>query len=142
MRWTEEQLAEYEMKRIGQALRSATVVTPPAVEKQIIRQSSKGLNKTEERFKQEFLEWWLAIGALDEIGEHESIRLKLANGLTYKPDFPTWKGDRLIFYEVKGERTWEDALKSLKVAAHQYRRCDFYLYKYIKGAWTWQKVLP
>jgi hypothetical protein len=121
-------------KAIGQSRREP--------KKQIIRQSRKGLNKTEARFLNEQLKPMLACGFIDEIGEHESIRLKLANGLTYKPDFPTWAGDKLTFYEVKGERMWEDALKSLKVAAHQYRRFRFYLYKYVKGEWTWQEVLP
>ena len=109
---------------------------------QIIRQSRKGLTKPEQLLLAEFLLPMLATGEIDEIGEHESIRLKLANGLTYKPDFPTWKGHKLIFYEAKGERVWEDALKSLKVAAHQYRRFGFWLYKYVKGQWTWQEVLP
>jgi len=114
----------------------------PRRDKQIIRQSRKELTEPERLLLHEFLQPMLAAGEIDEIGEHESIRLKLANGLTYKPDFPTWKGDKLTFYEVKGERVWEDALKSLKVAAHQYRRFGFFLYKYIKGKWTWQEVLP
>jgi hypothetical protein len=110
--------------------------------KQIIKQSRKELTEPERLLLSEFLQPMLAAGEIDEIGEHESIRLKLANGLTYKPDFPTWKDDKLIFYEAKGPRVWEDALKSLKVAAHQYRRFGFYLYKYVKGVWTWQEILP
>jgi hypothetical protein len=109
---------------------------------QIIRQSQKKLTEPERRLRDQFLLPMLAAGEIDEIGEHESIRLAIANGLTYKPDWPTWKGDKLIFYEAKGERIWEDALKSLKVAAHQYRRFGFWLYKYVKGQWTWQEVLP
>jgi hypothetical protein len=109
---------------------------------QIIRQSSKALNMTETRFRNTFLTPWLAAGEIDEVGEHESITLRLANGLRYQPDFPTWKGDKLTFYEVKGERVWEDAIKSLKIAANKYRRFRFIIYKYVKGEWIWQEVLP
>jgi len=126
------------------ARRSAKAVAEPMPHggaTQIIRQSSRGMNKTETRFKLTFLEPMLAAGEIDEIGEHESITLRLANGLRYRPDFPTWKGDKLTFYEVKGAHVWEDALKSLKVAANKYKRCRFFLYKYSGGQWIWQEVL-
>src|SRR5262245_4402461 len=141
---TEEWLAEYQAKRRAAkgGSKAETIVTPPAIAKPIIKQSRKEPTKPERLLKTLFLEPMLAAGKIDEIGEHESIRLKLANGLTYKPDYPTWKGDKLTFYEVKGEQVWEDSLKSLKVAAHQYKRFGFYLYKYAKGEWTWQEVLP
>jgi hypothetical protein len=108
---------------------------------QIIKQSRKEPNKTELRFEMEYLKPWLAAGEIDEIGEHESITLRLANGLRYSPDYPTWKNDRLTFYEVKGERVWEDSIKSLKIAANKYTHCRFFIYKYVKGQWIWQEVL-
>lgn len=146
MNRSEEWLAEYRAKRQGQPAKViaalASLAEQSATAKQIIRQSRKELTKPERLLLSDFLKPMLAGGEIDEIGEHESIRLKLANGLTYKPDWPTWKGDKLTFYEAKGEQIWEDALKSLKVAAHQYKRFRFYLYKYTKGVWTWQEVLP
>lgn len=107
----------------------------------IIRQSSKDLNKTERRFLNEILQPMLALGSLSEIGEHESITLKLANGLRYSPDFPTWAGDQLTFFEVKGARVWEDSLIKLKVAASRYQHFRFFLCKYVRGEWIKQEVL-
>ncbi len=144
MSWMDDTYAQAIAGRIpaGAKLRKEAQVqvvsAPPA---QIIRQSSKGLNMTETRFRDTFLKPWLAAGEIDEIGDHESITLRIANGLRYRPDFPTWKGDKLTFYEVKGERVWEDAIKSLKVAAHEYTRFSFFIYKYVKREWIWQEVL-
>jgi hypothetical protein len=108
---------------------------------EVIRQSRREPNKTERRFEIEYLKPWLATGEIDEIGEHESITLRLANGLRYSPDYPTWKAGKLTFYEVKGAYVYEDAIKSLKIAANKYRHCRFFIYKYVKGVWVWQEVL-
>ena len=146
MKWTEEQLAEYQAKRASTSRRSSAGESPTGVavrqqrREKVIRQSGKQPNKTERRFLNEYLRPWLATGEIDEIGDHESITLRLANGLRYQPDFPTWKGDKLTFYEVKGDRVWEDSIKSLKVAANKYQRCRFFLCKYTKGGWIIQEV--
>jgi hypothetical protein len=151
---TEEWYEQYQAKR--QAAKGApvgslahqllsnvgTLAEQKASAKQIIRQSRKGLNKTETRFLNEYLNPMVYEGAIDEIGDHESITLKLANGLRLRPDFPTWTGGRLTFYEVKGGRIWEDSIKSLKIAANKYKHCRFFIFKYVKGQWFKQEVLP
>jgi hypothetical protein len=143
MRLTE---AEYEnllqARWAGKSGATASPMTPATGRRSLIRQSSKGPNKTELRFLDECLKPLVQAGYLDEIGEHESITLRLANGLRYRPDWPAWAGAQLIFYEVKGARVWEDSLKSLKVAASKYRRFRFILCKYAKGEWIRQEVLP
>ena len=122
--------------------RRAAVAPVETVAAPIIRQSRKGINKTEQRFLNDYLNPLVSMGGIDEIGDHESIRLKLANGVTLKPDFPTWKDGKLTFYEVKGSRVWEDSLIKLKVAASNYRHIRFYLCKYTKGVWMMQPVIP
>jgi len=139
MRWSEEEYNAYQIKRRTPL---AVAFTPAVEAKPIIRQSKKGPNKTERRFLAEHLEPMLALGSLTEIGEHESITLKLANGLRYTPDWPAWAGDQLTFYEVKGARVWEDSLVKLKVAASKYPHFRFILCKYAKGEWVRQEVLP
>ena len=109
---------------------------------QIIRQSKKEPNKTERRFLNEYLNIWKHEGRIDEIGEHESITLRLANGSRYSPDWPNWKDGRLTFYEVKGAFIREDAIKAIKSAANKYRHCGFVLYQYAGGEWAFQEVLP
>lgn len=145
MSWMDDVYGEAIAGRIpaGAKLRKgASAQIVEAAPAQIIKQSKKGLNKTETRFKTQYLEPRVALGEIDEIGEHESITLRLANGLRLSPDFPTWKDGRLTFFEVKGERIWEDAIKSLKIAANKYKHCRFFIFKYVKGEWFRQEVLP
>lgn len=109
--------------------------------KQVIRQSRREMNKTERRFELEYLKAWLATGQIDSYGEHESITLRLANGLRYTPDFPTWKDGKLTFYEVKGAHIREDSIKSLKMAPNKYKQFRFFLCQYVGGEWIIQEVL-
>jgi hypothetical protein len=145
MSWGDEIYAEAIAGRIpaGAKLRKgASAQIVEAAPAQIIKQSRKGLNKTETRFKTQYLEPRVAMGEIDEIGEHESITLRLANGLRLSPDFPTWTEGRLTFYEVKGAFIREDARDKLKMAATKYKHIRFFLFQYIKGEWFRQEVLP
>src|SRR5215475_11073312 len=96
----------------------------------VILQPKKPPNQTELRFKEEYLLPWLAQRIIDEIGEHESINLNLANGCDYLTDWPVWKGNQLMIYEVKGKKQWDDAIAKLKVAARQFKRITFYICKW------------
>lgn len=148
MRLTED---EYERIRARRDQRDAEsrarhvarqAVAPAPKAKPIIRQSTKEPNKTEQRFFLDKLAPWEAMGELDEIGDHESIVLKLANGLTLRPDWPTWKSDKLTFYEVKGGFIREDSIIKLKMAASKYPRFGFFLCQWKGGEWTIQEVRP
>jgi hypothetical protein len=140
---TEEWYEQYQAKRrASKRAPKVETVREPAVTKQIIRQSSKGMNKTETRFYNEILKPMLHAGEIDKVGEHESITILLANGLRFRPDFPTWKDGRLTFFEVKCAFIREDAKIKLKVAPSEYEHCRFILYQYIKGEWFKQEVLP
>jgi hypothetical protein len=105
-----------------------------------IRQSRREPNKTERRFEQEYLKPMLMSGQIDRCGEHESIRLKIANGLTYTPDWPTWKDGRLQFWEIKGARLWDDAIVKLKIAARAYPDIDFCVCQWKGGIWIIQPI--
>jgi len=118
------------------------VIEKPKREKQIIRQSKKELNKTERRFELAYLMSWKATGEIDRYGGHESIRLELANGARFSPDFPTWRDGRLTFFEVKGAKIWDDAKDRIKIAAREYPEFTFYLCQWKAGEWIIQKVLP
>lgn len=115
---------------------------PPKPEPQIIRQKTKPLNKTEERFRLTYLETWIRDGTIDRYGDHESITLRLANGARFSPDFPTWKDGRLTFYEVKGAKIWDDAKDRLKFAPKAFPEFKFFVCRWKKGEWTIQEVLP
>jgi len=121
------------------AIEAATIFAPES--KPIIRQSKKQPNKTEARFIQDWLKPWLHDGAIDEYADHESIILRIANGLTLRPDFPTWKDGRLTFYEVKGAHIREDSLVKLKSAAHEFKHIKFFLCQWKEGRWFIQEVL-
>jgi hypothetical protein len=68
--------------------------------------------------------------------KHEGIRLKLANGAWYKPDFMVWHNDGLIeLEEVKG--AWREAARvRWKVAIEQYPMFGFSLWTKTKGQWS------
>lgn len=108
----------------------------------VIRQSSRELNKTEERFRLTYLETWLRTGVIDRYGAHESITLRLGNGARFSPDFPTWKDGKLTFFEVKGAKVWDDAKDRLKFAPVAYPEFRFFVYQWKKGEWITQEVLP
>jgi hypothetical protein len=138
MRWSEEQLTEYRAKRQGQP--SPGAVAPPA---QIIRQSRKGMNKTERRFEIERLQVWRSMGQILEY-DYEAVTLKIANGCRYTPDYWVITNDgRTQFYEIKARKMiWDDAIVKLKVAAAIYDTYEFWLCAWDRNGWTVERVLP
>lgn len=50
---------------------------------------------------------------------YESVKLRLAGKCWLTPDYLTTRGVQ-IFWEVKGERAWEDSIVKLKMAAETY----------------------
>ena len=130
------ELYEAYLKKRGQAAAPVQVSKP-----QIIRQSNKQPNKTEERFRLTYLESWIRNGTIDRYGEHESVTIRLANGARFSPDWPTWKDGRLTFYEVKGARIWDDAKDRLKFAPKAFPEFRLFVCQWKKGEWIIQEVL-
>ena len=114
------------------------------------QQQGDGLNKTERAFFEYLKERCHGEGNTFA----HPVTLRLANGLTYTPDFmvtlPLPAGGAVItFYEVKGFMR-DDAAVKLKVAASFCRWAQFYLVRRKRGQgpgngslhWDIQKVLP
>jgi|ERR1051325_169340 hypothetical protein len=78
------------------------------------------MNKLELRFAQEVLILEQAAGEIKSY-QYEAIKLKLANGAWYTPDFDVYMSDgSLVFYEVKGH--WREAARlRIKVAAEAHQ---------------------
>lgn len=121
-------------------------------QQKLIRQSSKGPNKIEAAFEVT-LYWRKLRGELVDYYEHETIPLKLANGLVFKPDFPAIEinpagGVRLVFFEVKGyqrggkTKAADDAVAKIKTAAAKFRHFRFVLVWREGEEWREQEVLP
>jgi len=95
------------------------------------------LNKTEAEFS-------LLLEAQKRKGEidgwmFEGVKLRLADGCWYTPDFMTWsfagKSVLLRFYEVKGAHVWDDAKVKYKVARHQIAWAKFECWQKLQGQW-------
>lgn len=133
------------MQKIGQKANAEVaerrMPTPkPEKQKRIINSPESKLNKTEARFKREWLDVWIHEGAIDRLCRHESYKLPCGAGTWLAPDFPTWKDGRLTCYEVKGAFIREDAISKLKACATVNPEITFYLCQYKGGKWIIQKV--
>lgn len=106
--------------------------------KRIRQLPGTGLNKTETLFH-EYLQRTHHPG-LWKIWPH-GIRLLLANGVTYTPDFFV-TGPDLLAFEVKGRHAWDDAIVKLKVAASTHQWLTFTLASYDQGRWKLQQIIP
>lgn len=112
IRWTEEQLAEHQA-RMRERTAEPPFMLPP--DETPARKPARGMNKTEAAYAQHLearrlageVLWW----------RFEPMRLRLANGAWFKPDFGVKLIDRsLEFHETKG--FWREAARvRIKVAA-------------------------
>ena len=122
---------------VGEALPWDLNKTEKALKR--IRQSTKPLmNKLEG----EFLAWLRAFYPSEKFYP-QSIRFRLANGVTYSPDIVsfTWS-DQTTVWEVKGKMAWDDAIVKLKVFAAQYPEIRVRLAWKQNNRWEQQEVLP
>jgi hypothetical protein len=70
-----------------------------------------------------------------------AIRLRLANGHHYTPDFFVEEGSGVI-YETKGPKAFRGGFENLKVAASMYQMFKFKLVWKDNGNWMMQEILP
>lgn len=133
---------------LAQDVKSAPAAGAELPATKIIRQSSGGLNKTEQAFY-EFLRATYPEPAPILV---QSMTLKLANGCRYTPDFVVGIGRvidgqpyvRWVAYEVKGFMR-DDAAVKIKVAAKEYQNMEFRLVKRegrCGQGWMQQRILP
>lgn len=126
----------------------APAVVSEAADAVRLRQSTKGLNKTEAAFQDHLKAQY----PKEEI-HAQSVTFKIGNGVRYTPDFVTfvrWEDQEAdechcSAYEVKGFMR-DDAAVKIKVAAHAYPRVAFFLVTKRKaaagGGWSIQRIWP
>lgn len=118
-----------------------------------LRQDQKPvMNKLEQRFFDEKLKPDYVLKGDPVL--IQAVRLELARGIWYKPDFflPAIQGDsscldegrKAIAYEVKGPKVFRGGFENLKVAARVHPWVKFFLVWEDKetGNWTRQEILP
>ena len=151
-RWTTEDVAKLSPRHRAEVEAAfargdpsaPTVKTPHA--KRLRQSSEPVLNKLEERFLLKLKK--------DYAGQEilaQAVRLELARGIWYKPDFFLPQGSKDIVdgvtpiaYEVKGPKVFRGGFENLKVAARVHGWIHFYLVWEDKqtGAWQRQEILP
>lgn len=127
LRWTEEQLAAHQHKRLSTLEASAEAPE----ERSVFR------SKLEARFADE-LEGFRRLGDIISWC-HEPVRIRIGCGAYYKPDFMVVvPGGRVAFYEVKGH--WREAARvRIKVAASLHPYWRFTAVQYQDGAWRYEE---
>jgi hypothetical protein len=111
------------------------VVTAP---KRIRQRTKPLLNKLET----EYLNHLCTVHIASAI-RPQSIRLQLANGIHYTPDFFVFcVSGKLRAYEVKGPHAWDDSIAKLKMVARAYPEIVWVLAWKKDGQWQEQTVLP
>lgn len=119
----------------------------PRVKKRIRQSDKPKLNVLETEFEKKLKADYEGFTILAQ-----AIRLELATGLWYKPDFFIPAGhvrhadwDKSIAYEVKGPRAFRGGFENLKFAARTHGKwCKFFLVwkDKVTGEWQRQEVLP
>ncbi len=99
----------------------------------------RGMNKTEARMAA-VLDGWKRDGTIDAWA-YEGWTIKLARDTRYTPDFWVWKADRVEFIEVKGFFR-DDAKVKIKVAARMYPMFTFYVCRWAKDHFEWERIYP
>lgn len=100
-----------------------------------VRQSRDKLNKLELRYAD-----YLRVKFSGHEIRAQDIRLKLANGIWYKPDFviPSLG----LLFEVKGPKAFRGGFENLKLCAQQHKWLRCFLVWAEKGEWFKQEILP
>ncbi len=77
-------------------------------------------------------------GELESYG-FEAVKVRLAQGTYYTPDFVIFEKDGSIsFHEVKG--FWREAARlRIKVAAEQWPQFRFVAVRWVKGDWEFEE---
>ena len=109
------------------------------------KSAPRGMNKTERAYA-DYLERGRSLCNMDENGQllkfwlFEAVRLKLARGAWFKPDFMLVYDDRIEFHDVKGFMR-EAANVRNKVAARFFPMFKFQIVRRLKsGDWSWTPV--
>jgi hypothetical protein len=112
----------------------AGAATQPA--RSLLSTDEANLNKTEQAFL-----LYLRHVACEKCIGVMNVTLKLADDCRYTPDFVTYGGTYVHFWEVKGY--WrDDARVKIKVAARLFPWAKFTAVQRIKGEWRFEEIKP
>jgi hypothetical protein len=118
---------------------SKATLRPDSAQAAAIPEKRRGrMNKLEERYLREVLAPQAMAGAIDGYW-YEGVKLRLATGAWYTPDFMTVdKRGRIQLIEVKG--FWREASRvRIKVAAEMYQLFTFRAVRRVGGVWETEK---
>lgn len=113
----------------------AAVVTVNHGPKRIRQSSEPLLNKLETAFWNEYLK------LRHPFARAQSIKFRLGNGISYKPDFVDLSAQKVQAWEVKGPHAFRGGFENLKVAAGLYYEVRWVLAWKQDGQWQQQEVL-
>lgn len=112
---------------------------PASPLKGLPRLSAPKMNKTEQRYA-DILDGLKRMGIVRR-WEFEGIRMKLADGAFYRPDFLVWKcDDTMECIEIKGSFIREASLVRYKVARDSYPIFKFKMLQYTRKK-GWEEIL-
>lgn len=135
-KWVASQQAEID-RQLGR--RTVSVQVAPEVEaapkERRVRQSRRSLNRLETMYQDV-----LHLRHGKENVRAQDLRLQLANGAWYKPDF--FVPSELLFIEVKGPHAFRGGFEFLKMAAAAHPWAKFRLVWKAGDQWRFQEVLP
>ncbi len=136
MNWTEQQLADYQARRGVQGSRSAADVSDPPFKMPADAQGKppvRGMNGLESAYDAHLQ----TLHAAGEVVWHrfEPMKLRLATGAYYKPDFGVQTRNGFELHETKG--FWREAARvRIKVAAELFPLWRFIAIKRVNGGWV------
>lgn len=128
--------------RKGSTWKSTPTLPPPWEDKpkeKRFRQDSKPLLNG---LEQEWFNYFQRISPDIKL-RPQAKRYRLGNGKWYKPDFTGHIGPREMAWEVKGKKSFRDAMDTIKWAAHEWPEVTFTMvWKDESGRWQEQIALP
>lgn len=109
---------------------------PAAATPRLRQRRAPRLNKTETAFGEV-----LAVRNPGVRIRAQAMRLELANGVTYTPDFFAQMPDgNFHAWEVKGPHAWDDAIVKIKVAAREWPEVTFWLVSRAETGWKTERI--
>jgi hypothetical protein len=142
-RWTPEDVEAYNARRAASKGRVAPKAESSSggesVQAAAIPEKRRGVqNKLESRYERDVLIPLRAAGEIEDY-KFEAVKVRLASGAYYCPDFAIFHKDgRVELAEIKGH--WREASRlRIKVAAELYPLFTFYAVRYVGGAWETER---
>lgn len=123
-------------KRLNPHLFEPERKEPKATSGKRLRQSAKPVCNSLEA------EWGQELAHTNPGARPQAVRLNLANGINYTPDWVDLTVHPVKAWECKGPHSFRGGFENLKVAAAKYQEIKFTLIWKDGGEWKRQEILP